>query len=168
MKEILNIVSPYKEILQEIESTPYHWASYPLPEHPDLPQFNRKLIITGFNCPDLENQNDMRLYITVKQIYTNKETGKIFTSKELPTWTIYADTWSFVRNVNDYTKLVEVDKKTLDDDGAVIKTEKSYIKVGTIPYIKYLLLNKKIHLIDLFSLYLANFAESMKSELDKF
>lgn len=167
MKEVLVIPSPYKEMMQEISKIGYYWAELPLVEHPILTQFNRKLVISGFNSPDLENEQDKRLYITIKQIFTDKNTGKVFLVKNAPMWIIYADSWSYVRNINDASKYVEVDKQTFDDEGNLVKTEKVRLQANTIDYLKYQVINKKAHLIDLFSTYLNDFAVAFKDELDK-
>ena len=152
--------------LQEINNTPYYWASIDLPEHEDLPNFNRKLVVSGFNSPDLEVNQDERFFITVKQIFINKETGKIFKVFNAPQWEIYAHTWSYLRN--SQFQVIEVDKQILDDEtGEVLSTEKSKIKVSTIKYLKWLLLNRKAHLVDLFNLYLGDFANAKIEELNK-
>lgn len=168
MIEKIIILSPYKELMQEIESIPYYWAEQPIEDHPLLPQFNRKLVISGFNSPDLENERDKRLYITIKQIFTDKSTGKVYMMKNAPLWTVYAHTWSYVRNISDPTKLApEVEKQTLNDEGEIVKTEKVKLTTGTIDYLKYHLLNRKAHLIDLFYMYLLDFYNSQKEELNK-
>lgn len=152
--------------LQEINSTPYYWASINLPEHADLPNFHRKLVVSGFNSPDLEVNQDERFFITVKQIFINKQNGKVFKIFQAPVWEIYAHTWSYLRN--EQFQVIEVDKQILDDNtGEIISTEKSKIQVSTIKYLKWLLLNRKAHLVDLFQMYLGAFAESKIDELNK-
>lgn len=151
--------------LQEINSTPYYWASINLPEHEDLPNFNRKLVVSGFNSPDLEVNNDERFFITVKQIFINKETGKIFKVFNAPQWEIFAHTWSYLRN--EQFQVIEVDKQIFDENNELISTEKSKIQVSTIKYLKWLLLNKKAHLVDLFNLYMGDFANAKLEELNK-
>ncbi len=151
--------------LQEIDSTPYYWASIDLPEHEDLPNFNRKLVVSGFNSPDLEVNNDERFFITVKQIFINKETGKIFKVFNAPQWEIYAHTWSYLRN--EQFQVIEVDKQIFDENNELISTEKSKIQVSTIKYLKWLLLNRKAHLVDLFNLYMGDFANAKLEELNK-
>lgn len=151
--------------LQEINNTPYYWASINLPEHADLPNFNRKLVVSGFNSPDLEVNNDERFFITVKQIFINKDTGKIFKVFNAPQWEIYAHTWSYLRN--EQFQVIEVDKQIFDENNELISTEKSKIQVSTIKYLKWLLLNKKAHLVDLFNLYMGDFANAKIEELNK-
>ena len=151
--------------IQEINNTPYYWASIDLPEHEDLPNFNRKLVVTGFNSPDLEVNQDERFFITVKQIFINKETGKIFKVFNAPQWEIYAHTWSYLRN--EQFQVIEVDKQILDENNELISTEKSKIQVSTIKYLKWLLLNRKAHLVDLFNLYLGDFANAKMDELNR-
>ena len=151
--------------LQEVNNTPYYWASINLPEHEDLPNFNRKLVVSGFNSPDLEVNQDERFFITVKQIFINKETGKIFKIFNAPVWEIYTHTWSYLRN--EQFQVIEVDKQIFDENNELISTEKSKIQVSTIKYLKWLLLNKKAHLVDLFNLYMGDFANAKLEELNK-
>lgn len=151
--------------IQEINNTPYYWASIDLPEHEDLPNFNRKLVVSGFNSPDLEANQDERFFITVKQIFINKETGKIFKVFNAPQWEIYAHTWSYLRN--EQFHVIEVDKQIFDENNELISTEKSKIQVSTIKYLKWLLLNRKAHLVDLFNLYMGDFANAKLEELNK-
>ena len=151
--------------LQEINNTPYYWASINLPEHADLPNFNRKLVVSGFNSPDLEVNQDERFFITVKQIFINKDTGKIFKVFNAPQWEIYAHTWSYLRN--EQFQVIEVDKQIFDENNELISTEKSKIQVSTIKYLKWLLLNRKAHLVDLFNLYMGDFANAKLEELNK-
>ena len=151
--------------LQEVNSTPYYWASINLPEHEDLPNFSRKLVVSGFNSPDLEVNQDERFFITVKQIFINKETGKIFKVFNATQWEIYAHTWSYLRN--EQFQVIEVDKQIFDENNELISTEKSKIQVSTIKYLKWLLLNRKAHLVDLFNLYLSDFAAAKIEELNK-
>ena len=151
--------------LQEVNNTPYYWASINLPEHEDLPNFNRKLVVSGFNSPDLEVNQDERFFITVKQIFINKETGKIFKIFNAPVWEIYTHTWSYLRN--EQFQVIEVDKQIFDENNELISTEKSKIQVSTIKYLKWLLLNRKAHLVDLFNLYLSDFAAAKIEELNK-
>ena len=152
--------------LQEINNTQYYWASINLPEHEDLPNFNRKLVVSGFNSPDLEVNQDERFFITVKQIFINKETGKIFKVFNAPQWEIFAHTWSYLRN--SQFQVIEVDKQILDDEtGEVMSTEKSKIKVSTIKYFKTLLKNREAHLVDLFNAYMGDFANAKMDELNR-
>lgn len=162
-----NLIIPevYQPLYEGINSVPYHWAELALPAHPELPNFNRKLVVSGFNSPDLENSNDLRFFITVKQVFVNKETGAIFKIFNAPQWEIYAHTWSYLRD--EKFQVIEVDKQILDEDGNVISTEKSKIQVPTIKYMKWLLMNKKAHFVDLFQMYLGAFAESKIDELNK-
>lgn len=164
--ENLIIPQEIQNRLEEINNVPYYWASINLPEHEDLPNFNRKLVVSGFNSPDLEVNQDERFFITVKQIFINKETGKIFKVFNAPQWEIYAHTWSYLRN--QQFQVIEVDKQILDDEtGEVLSTEKSKIKVSTIKYFKTLLKNREAHLVDLFNAYMGDFANAKMEELNK-
>lgn len=165
MNENLIIPEPIQEVLTEINNCPRYWAEHPLEDLPDYPLHNRKIVVSGFNYPDLEAENDQKLHITVKQVLTNKETGIVFKKSNAPIWTIYADTWSYLRNQN--FQLIEVDKQLFDEEGNTAGTEKSNIKVPTINYMKYILFNRQAHLVDLFGQYLSDFAIAKKTELNQ-
>ena len=65
-------------------------------------------------------------------------------------------------------QLIEVDKQILDDEtGEVLSTEKSKIKVSTIKYFKTLLKNREVHLVDIFNLYMGDFANAKMDELNR-
>ena len=157
-----------REILKAVENVPIFWAVHPLEDLPELPQFNRRLVITGFNCPDLSDSNNVtteeRVEITIKQIFEHKESGKMFMSIKQPVWLINADTWSFLRLGETP---VEVAKNYLDADGKILKTDKVNIRVGSVKYTRFLIFNKKAHLVDLFKIYLADYAKMNIAELNK-
>lgn len=163
MNENLIIPEAIQGILNDIKNCPKYWAEHPLADLPDYPLHNRKIVVSGFNFPDLEADNDQRIYITIKQILTNKETGLPFKKANAPIWTIYADTWSYLRNQN--FQLIEVDKQLFDEEGNPNGTEKSNIKVPTIDYMKYILFNRQAHFVELFQMYLKDFAIAKESEL---
>lgn len=154
-----------QELLKAIENVPYYWAMIGLEDLPELPQFSRTLVVSGFNCPDLEEMNDERIEITIKQIFTDKETGKRWRAFNQPVWTVYAHNWSYLRG-EDYQE-IEVDEQTLGEDGEIISTEKVKLKVSSIKFMKLLLMHRKAHLVDLFNLYLQEFAKEKAEELKK-
>lgn len=167
MNENLIIPENVQQILTAIESVQKFWAEYPLQDHADLPQFNRKIVVSGFNLPDLTEENNQKLEITVRQLFINKESGSVFINKRQPIWTISTDTWSYMRNPENASQLIEVDKQIFDEEGNPDGTEKSNIKVSTIDYMKFLLFNKYAHLTDLFSMYLKDFAIAKETELNQ-
>lgn len=167
MSEKIIIAEKYLPLLQAIENVPNYWAEHPLEDHEDLPQFNRKLVISGFNAPDQESAGDC-LFISIRQRLVHKETGKVFKSIKAPDWEISASTWSYFRDPADPPKLLEVTKQILDDEtDEIISTEKVNLEISTIKYLKFLLLNRAANLVDLFELYLKDFAEAKKTDLDK-
>ena len=167
MSEKIIIAEKYLPLLQAIENVPNYWAEHPLEDHEDLPQFNRKLVISGFNAPDQERAGDC-LFISIRQRLVHKETGKVFRSIKAPDWEISGSTWSYFRDPADPSKLLEVTKQILDDEtDEILSSEKTFLPISTIKYLKFLLLNKAAHLVDLFELYLKDFAEAKKTDLDK-
>ena len=164
--EKLQIPKVLEPILQAINGVPYYWAEMPLEDLSELPQFNRKIVVSGFNSPDLEDENDERIYITIKQLFINKETGKIFMTRKQKPWEILSSLKSIFPNPADATKPVFVNENTLDDEGEVVETNKVILKVPSVKLMRFLLLTKQAHLTDLFAANLKDFAIQFKEELD--
>lgn len=165
MNENLIIPNSINEKLIEIENNPLYWAEYSLSDLPDYPIHCRKIVVSGFNIPDLENENDKKIYITIKQILTNKETGVDFKKNNAPIYTIFSSDSSDL--MDEENKIILVDKHILDIEGNFLEIEKSTIKTPAIEYFKYNIINRKIHIIDIFRKYLEYFAVNKKEELDK-
>lgn len=183
LNEYLQIPEPYLSFLVAVDRVSEIWASHPLEDLEDAPQFDRQLVVTGFNAPRNAQGSEDRIYITVEQIWTLKSTGKVFVKKDAPLWEITADTWSYLRDFSDPSKLVEVDKiepapapdPIYDEAGEEIPQQagepirsKSFISIPTTKYLRFLMLNRKTHLVDLFEQYLSDFAAVKQAELDKF
>lgn len=180
LNENLQIPEPYLSFLEAVENVPAIWAEHPLPDLPDLSMFSRKIAVTGFNAPKCSPETGNRIYISVEQILTHRDSGKLFKAINAPMWEIMDETWSYLKDFSDPTKLVEVDK-TITTETPVVDpddpenvqmetstvTVKSFIKVPTVKYLKFLILNKKAHLVDLFEQYLSDFATAKASELEK-
>lgn len=183
LNENLQIPEPYLSFLQAVESVPAVWASHPLEDLEDAPQFDRQLVVTGFNAPRNAQGSEDRIYITVEQIWTLKSTGKVFVKKDAPMWETTADTWSYLRDFSDPSKLVEVDKiepapapdpiydpetgeEIPQQAGEPIRS-KSFIRIPTTKYLRFLMLNRNAHLVDLFGQYLRDFAAAKQTDLDK-
>lgn len=167
LNENLLIPEPFLSFLEAVDATPEIWASHALEDLPDAPQFDRRIVVSGFNVPkNTENIKD-RIYITVEQLWTLKSTGALFTKKDAPIWEISDNTWNYLRDISDPSRLVEVDRIDRDPDTGEPIRSKDFVRVYTTKYLRYLLLNRHSHLVDLFEQYLKDFAIAKKDELDK-
>lgn len=168
LNENLQIPEPYLSFLEAVDNVPTIWAEHPLPDLPELSMFSRKIAVTGFNAPKCSPETGNRIYISVEQILTHRDSGKLFKAMNAPMWEIMDETWSYLRDFSDPTKLVEVDQIIPDPENPeATVTVKSFIKIPTVKYLKFLILNKKAHLVDLFEQYLSDFAAAKASELEK-
>ena len=158
--ENLKYSDAQKAFLNEVNNTPYYWGELPLEDLPAMPNHNRKIVVSGFNCPDLEENSDERIYITIKRIFTDKSTGEVLSSKKSYNWEITANLKSIV---NDFGKVI---KEITDDEGNVIETKEVDFKVQSVKLMRFLLLNKQKHLKDLFAEALTDFATQFKEKLD--
>lgn len=167
LNENLQIPEPYASFLQAVESVPAIWAALPLEDLEDAPQFDRRIVVSGFNVPKNTENNKDSIYITVEQLWTLKSTGALFTKKDAPIWEISDNTWNYLRDMSDPSRLVEVDRIDRDPDTGEPIRSKDFVRVYTTKYLRYLVLNRHSHLVDLFEQYLKDFAIAKKDELDK-
>lgn len=163
----LQIPEPYLSFLEAVDRVPEIWAQHALEDLPDAPQFDRKIVVSGFNVPKNTDTIKDRIYITVEQLWTLKDSGKMFTKKDAPMWEISDNTWSYLRDFTDPSRLVEVDKIEPDPETGEPVRSKSFVRLYTTKYLRFLLLNRQSHLVDLFEQYLKDFAIAKKDELDK-
>ena len=157
--ENLKFTPQQKELLDEILATPYYWAELPLEDLPDVPSRDRKIVVSGFNCPDLEKGNDERIYITIKRILIHKETKFEDTNPKSFEWEITANLKSIIPNQT-------IQKEISDAEGNIIETTEVPFKVPSVKFIRYLLLNKQAQITDLLESALADFANQFKTQLD--
>lgn len=143
-----------------VMSTPYYWAELPLGDLQEMPNHNRKIVVSGFNNPDLEDSNDERIYITIKRLFIDKTSGKISTLKKTFQWEITANLKSIVNTFGKVTKEIT------DDEGNVVETQEVDFKLPSVKLMRFLLLNKQKHLAELFEDALTDFATQFKTEID--
>lgn len=168
MSETITIPEKIKTILSDIENVPEWWAEIPLADTPVLSNFNRKLVVSGFNFPDLSDVNDKRAEIFIRQIYTAKDTGEVFINKRQRTGSILASSMTALR-VDGSSDLIVVDRVTeseLEGEGPV--RDRVNLSVGHLDYIRRNLYSKSEHLTFILEEFLKSYAVENTTELDKF
>lgn len=166
MKEQLSVPQSVQQIVNEINSAEISLGEIQIHEHPLLPSFDRYIkinkIVVDTDLP--------RTYLFYQQVLKDKTTHKTEPSKlPNPEWMIGEEEWSFLRDENfNKIEVPVVDEETHEPilgDNDEPKT--SMIRVGTHPYMLWLLKNNKLGFLDLLKVYLNEFVEMKKDELDR-
>lgn len=166
--EKITIPQKIQDILTEIENVPEWWAEIPLADTPVLSNFNRKLVVSGFNFPDLTDVNDKRAEIFIRQIYTDKETGEIFINKSQKAGSLLAHTETPLRVDNSFD-LITVDRTTDPEiEGEAPVRDRVNISVNHLDYIRKNLYRRTEHLVFILEDILRTYAINNATELDKF
>ena len=165
MKKIAIIPEIYTDLVNLINTAPYYLAEQPLPDHKDYTKFNRKVVISGINIPDLEDVDDKRIFISLCQILVDKETGDIY--KKFPSFLVEINSVDLIsiRKPESITENIEVGFKIVEDN-KIISRNKGPLNVNTIDYFKSMLANKKFHIKDILEIYLADYIIKHEDELN--
>lgn len=168
MSEKITIPEKIKNILSEIENVPEWWAEIPLVDTPILSNFNRKLVVSGFNFPDLTDDNDKRAEIFIRQIYTDKDTGEVLINKRQRTGVILASSVTALR-VDGSPDLIVVDRVTDSEvEGESPVRDRVNLSADHLDYIRRNLYRRSEHLTFILEDFLKSYAVENTSELDKF
>lgn len=168
MSETIYIPQKIQDVLTEIQNVPEWWAEIPLSDLPRFESFNRKLVVSGFNFPDLTEEGDKRAEIFIRQIYTDKESGEVFVNKRQKSGVLLFDSKSFLRFDNS-SDLVVVDRVTDPEiEGETPVRDKVNLTVNHLDYIRRNLYSKTEHLVFILEDYLKSYATENSVELDKF
>ena len=167
MKKITIIPELYADLVNSIKNTSYYLAERPLVDHIDYINYNRKLVVSGLNIPDLEDACDKRIFISLRQILVNKYTGDIY--KKFPSFLIEisADNTTFLLEPFNPNSFAKVDYQDVDGEGKIIKSYKDRLSVNSIDYTKSLIKNKNLHLMDILEIFLKDYIDKNKEYLDK-
>lgn len=167
MEKIVIIPELYADLVNSIKNTSYYLAEQPLSDHIDYINYNRKLVISGLNIPNLEDVGDKRIFISLRQILVNKDTGDIY--KKFPSFLveISADNTTFLLDPVNPNSFAKVDYQDVDGEGKIIKSYKDRLSVNSIDYIKSLIKNKNLHLVDILEIFLKDYIDKNKEYLDK-
>ena len=165
MEKIAIIPEIYTDLVNLINTAPYCLAERPLTDHLDYINYNRKLVITGLNIPDLEDAGDKRIFISLCQILINKDTGDTY--KKFPSFLVEINSIDLIsiRKPENITENIEVGFKIVEDNKIVSKN-KGPLDVNAIDYFKSMLFNKNFHLKDILEIYLADYIAKHENELN--
>ncbi|MGD1319148.1 hypothetical protein [Chryseobacterium sp. 2R14A] len=158
------IIKPEDQaLIDAIESTDKSWFSMQLPEHPVYPQFARKLVVTSFNPPEIEGDED-RIYVLVQQHLILKEGNILHKKVKMPDWLIHEKNTEELRGLDGKIKTKTVIVK--DDEGNEISRNEEPIKVPSIKYVKFLVKSKSAHLVDVIGQFMGIYVDKYKTEID--
>lgn len=168
MSEKIITTKKVQDILSAIENVPDWWAEIPLEDLPVFANFNRKLVVSGFNFPDLTEENDKRAEIFIRQIYTDKESGEVFVNKRQGAIVILSHFKTPLR-VDNTSDLIQADRITDSEiEGESPVKDKVKLYVNQLDYIKKNLSGKTEHLTFILEGILKDYALENSSSLDKF
>ena len=168
MSEKITIPEKIKDVLLQIENVPEWWAEIPLVDSVIFINFNRKLVVSGFNFPDLTEDNDKRAEISIRQIYTDKNSGEVFVNKRQKSGLILANTETLLRSDNSPDPII-FDRFTYSDvEGENPVKDKVNLYVNQLDYIRRNLSSKTEHLTFILEDFLKSYSLANSTELDKF
>ena len=157
------IISPEnKALLEAIKNIGKTWFEMDLPEHSVYPQFKRKLVVTGFNTPDMEGDEE-RIYVNVRQYLILKDGGNIHKRLKMPLWMIHEGN---IEDVAGKDGLLTQTVQELDDDGNVISEVIEPLKAQSVQYVRFLVKNKQMHIVDVLAHFMEIYVEKFKTEID--
>lgn len=161
MKTDLIITPEVQAILDAIKNTGKSWHEVVLPDHPIYPQFARKLVITGFNTPDMEGDED-RIYVNVRQYLIVRDGNILHKRLKMPDWMIHEGNVEEILGENGYLTGIN---QTTNDEGEIINEEEVIIKAQSVQYVRFLIKTKAAHIVDVLErfmgLYIALFEEEI-------
>ncbi len=151
-------------LLSLIDNVQNNWAEYELEDLPLFEHFNRKLVVVGFSATPTENFTKEMFSVRIAQVLTNKDTGEVYKKKVEDEWFIYPQNKTVL--TNEKGEPIKVVQKTLDENNEVIEEKEVTLDAPSIKYIKFLLLNKKAHLVDVLSQFMGLYYEKFKTKID--
>lgn len=162
MKTQLILTPEVQAIVDAIKNTGKSWYETMLPDHPLFPQFSRKLVVTGFNTPDMEGDED-RIYMYVRQYLILKSDNKIYKRIQMPDWMIHEGNSEEIIGKNGFLKGI---LRTTDDEGNLIEEKEQVIKAQSVQYIRFLINTKSVHLVDAIARFIPLYSEIHKLQID--
>lgn len=158
------IITPENQALLDlISNTGKSWYEMALPDHPLYPQFSRKLVVTGFNTPDMGDTED-RIYVYVRQHLILKEGNIVHKKLKLPEWMIHEGNVEEIMGANGHllTKTVIVK----DDEDKVISETEEPLKAQSVQYVRFLIKSKAAHLTDVLGRFMTLYAQNFETKIN--
>lgn len=158
------IIQPQDQaFLDAIENVSSYWHEIGLPDHPIYPQFSRKIVVTGFNSPELASPEE-RIYVNVSQVLTLKATSQIHKVIQMPLWMIHELNKEEVLNAQgEKLEGIKVYKR---EDGTEIKRETFFLTTNSVKLVKFMLMGRIAYLPDILNKFMAIYVEKFKTEID--
>lgn len=153
-----------KQMIEAINMVSDNWHEMPLPDHPILTQFSRKLIVSGFSNPDLDKPEE-RIYVYVKQVLTLKSTNEVYKSIDMKPWEIYE--WNMEEVIRPDGSVMTGIRQTLNEEGNVIDEKEEIVKVPSIQYVRFLIKSKTVHLTDVLARFMVQYLEKFSKEINE-
>ncbi|KFF13126.1 hypothetical protein IW15_10210 [Chryseobacterium soli] len=163
MNTELILTAEVQAIVDAIKNTGKSWHEIALPDHPVYPQFARKLVVTGFNTPDMEGDED-RIYVNVRQYLILREGNKIHKRLKMPDWMIHEGNVEEIMGENGVLKGI---LRTTNDAGEVVEEKEEVLKAQSVQYIRFLLKTKSVHVIDIFSKFMGMYIPLFDKEINE-
>lgn len=164
MKTEIILTPEVQAVVDAIKNTGKSWHEIALPDHPIYPQFARKLVVTGFNTPDMGDTED-RIYVYVRQHLILKESNTVHKKLKLPEWMIHEGNMEEIMGAdgNLLTKTVIVK----DDDDNVISETEEPLKVQSVQYVRFLIKSKSAHLTDVLGRFMTLYAQIFETKINE-
>ncbi|BFO64135.1 hypothetical protein [Chryseobacterium sp. KCF3-3] len=163
MKTELVLSPEVQAVVDAIKNTGKSWHEIALPDHPIYPQFARKLVVTGFNTPDMEGDED-RIYVNVRQYLTLREGNIIYKRLEMPDWMIHEGNVEEIMGKNGVLKGT---LRTTDDEDKIIEEKVEVLKAKSVQYIRFLIKTKSVHLVDIFAQFMGMYIPMFDIEINE-
>lgn len=163
MKTEIIITSENQAILNAIKNTGKTWFEMPLPDHPIYPQFARKLVVTGFNTPDMQGDEE-RIYVNVRQYLILKDGNIIHKKLPMPNWEIHEGNIEEIMGKDG--KILTQTVIVKDDEGNVISETVEPLKAQSVQYVRFLIKSKSVHLVDIFRKFMSLYAQLFENKIN--
>lgn len=163
MTRELIVTAEVQAVLDAIKNTGKSWHEVILPEHPIYPQFARKLVVTGFNTPDMEGDED-RIYVNVRQYLIVKDGNNIHKRLKMPDWMIHEGNVEEILGENGYLKGIYITK---DDNGQIIEEKEEILKAQSVQYVRYLIKTKAEHIVEVLERFMGLYITLFTNEINE-
>lgn len=150
-----------KVLSQMIENTNQYWYEMDLPKHDIYPQFDRKLVVTGFNSPALKRPEE-RIYVFISQLLILGDCT-VHKSIEMKTWEIFEFN---SEEIEDQGGKIICEKITKDEQGNIIEKTNYNLTAPSVKYIKFLIENKSIHLVEILQKFMTIYIDKFQTEIN--
>lgn len=157
------IIKPADQaIIDAITSTGKSWHEVQIPDHPIYQQFSRKLVVTGFNTPEMEGGEE-RVYVNFQQHLTLKEGNVLHKKINIPNWVI---TESNIEEVMGADGLLKGTRVTKNIEGDIISEVEEVLTVNSVQYVRFLVKNKHLHIVDVLERFMGLYIQLFNKEIN--